>query len=213
MSFWTMPLPGLMRDQVVSVPIEYIGQASGSAPGNGGVTVAKPAGTGEGDLLLAFATRPGGSHYFPDPPGWLVSHSNQGLAPALLYRFAAAAEPADYTFSALGASRLSIIILCYRNAKRISIYGNYSESSSSSTSVASSIVLPKRGLLVAHFGIGNASSVVTPPSGLDQVAISLGANPSAAIYHDIDAPAGSTGDRSLTWGHSNQKWASLIGID
>jgi hypothetical protein len=111
---WVAVTLALRPNQNISPP-EFIASAQQQNTTNGNsLTIDKPAGTLEGDLMVAFMAAQI-TYSFSSPAGWTEIGDYNGVAVA--YKVAGASEGSSYTFSSsLSASKLSGAILTYRGA-------------------------------------------------------------------------------------------------
>ena len=112
-SSWAAVTLALRPNQDKPTP-EFIASAQRqNASTSANLTIDKPAGTLEGDLMVAFLAAGGGD--WGHPSGWTEVGDTNGYA--VSYKVAGASEPSSYTFS-LSSSlfRLSGAIVTYRDA-------------------------------------------------------------------------------------------------
>lgn len=122
-----VPPPGLMKPKIIVEPAVFVAAASaGNSSGSSSITVSKPTGTQEDDLLVFFWFGQGGSaaQIISRPSGWANKYSatdpNQDGTAAFFdcdTLIAGAAEPASYTWTLSGGGEEGLgAILAYRPA-------------------------------------------------------------------------------------------------
>lgn len=190
----------------VALP-EFVSSSVGR--GSGSATVNVPAGTQDGDLLIALAFSVAGSH---TSVGWPSAFTGIHFdAPAdngfYIATRIASGEPANYNFGFQLTGSATFVLLTYRNATRVNTVGTMARASSTTVGTASSIFPTYDGVLCAAFYNESPGVVsgVSAPSGM-ALRASFGAGgpgstPQALVY-DQSQVATATGTRSVTWATS-----------
>lgn len=172
----------------------------------------KPAGTREGDLMIAYLLSGGGNQSNPgwfDPAGWTYAVNLTGGAStnrpfnAIAYKVAGASEPSTYTFQATTSRTLAGTIVTYRN-------GAY-DATGTQVSAADPLVLPavtateNYSRVVGIAGRDVSNYTVIGPSGMSNLVTQNDATtPSWVIEQGNELIADiSTGTRSFTVGNTS----------
>lgn len=146
------------------------------APEPMALSVAVPAGTTTGDLLLAQVTAQGGASATITPPGgWtLVRRDNVGedLAQAIFQRIAGAGEPGGYAFSITGAESAAGGIVRVAGVDVVEpLHGSRGSTGSGTQLSAPGVSTDDPGTAVTFFGVLAPTSLSTP-SGFESVTAS-----------------------------------------
>jgi hypothetical protein len=180
------------------------------------LAIGKPAGTQQGDLMVAFMAVNGNCTWTGDS-GW-TEVIDQGATPSLrvAYLVAGASEPSSYTFTfSKDESKSSGVIATFRNAA-YDVVGTISTTSPSNVQTAPSITLSTgNSAILAFFASMSAGRTWSnATSGLISTATDSDVEPpSLALYRELDLPSGSTGTRSATAsGSLSSPACALIGI-
>ena len=173
------------------------------------MTIAKPSGTAEGDLLFAEITIGSATADVTPPTGWTFIHrAEQGFEANLsldtYYKIASSSEPSSYEF---------ILSVAKRNVGSISAYTGVSASSpldvhATSTGASSSAILAPsitttvdNALVIGIFSNGAENTTFGPPTEqTERVDHTAGSTSpaSAEVADEIFASAGPTGTRTAT---------------
>lgn len=184
-------------------------------------TVAKPAGTLSGDLLLAFLSI-AGSGNLPwsarIPAGWTMVVDNDigwffGHLTGLAYRIAGGSEPSTYAFElgSGGIARIAAIQDAAASAPTATEQVNVSSSAtinipSITTTVADSL------LVLLYQGYDGSADPFAEPAGTTEILdYAWDGNYGAAI--EARPTAGATGARTATQSNSNPSWGAAIVIE
>jgi hypothetical protein len=177
------------------------------------LTINKPTGTVQGDLLIAIVFADPNATWTGDT-GW-TEVVDQGTAPSLrvAYKVAGASEASSYTFISSASGLIGGAILTYKNALYDTI-GAIQTGTSGGVQTAPSITLAESAsTLIAVFARGQTTSWSAPSAGLSLLTTQTVVRPTWAIYHQIDLPSGSTGTRQATPANTAGSLACvLIGI-
>lgn len=184
--------------------------SAGNVSGTGTVVVSVPAGTVNGDLMIAVALR--NSTDIPSlPAGWTnLGTANAGPAIRVCYRVASS-EPANYSFVAAGT--IAAIIATYSGAAATSFIDQFSAPNrlTSTTSTALSVTPSVSNCMLVYVaGEGTTSGAWTGPSGWNQRSTQSG-GASVFLADLLQGAAAPTGNISATHATGNS-YASLVAI-
>jgi hypothetical protein len=102
----------------------FVAAEQGNSSGSTSITVTKPSGTTENDLLVACVTRNFTASPSTVPSGWTLIAENDSCGQleyiGVYYKVAGGSEPADYTWEWASISRTSGVIGAYRSGFDIS---------------------------------------------------------------------------------------------
>lgn len=199
---------------------------SAYANGTNTVTVSKPAGTAQDDVMIAFITPNADNQVITAPSGWTkdVERTGGSFNPGytVYWKVAGGAEPSTYDWSCLGFV-LTGVILSYSGADtstpiNVSAVTNISGGASTSfvaptvtTTVANCTLLCFFGTLAGAGG----GSPFTPPGSMtereDQAAISGNAC-DFSICDEALGASGATGTRTATANSSQFFWTGSVAL-
>lgn len=172
--------------------ITFVAAATAANSGAATLTINKPSGTLEGDLMISFVSN-GNSRTWTGDTGWteVVDDAvNGGIR--IAYKVAGASEGASYTFTAVEGNATSQgIIVTYRGAT-YSLIGTVS--AAASPTVAPTITTTAVGTILGYFNTVSASRTFTVPSGMGSVQY-LATNGSGELFSQ-KVPVGATGTRT-----------------
>ena len=201
---WTMF--GDIAQIVTSCAIRSTSKAlSGSTAS---LSVTKPTGTIDGDILVAFVTSDANTSIAST--GWTVQTQNASVFGtfAILTK-TAASEGASWNFTA-ASSKMMAQVVCVSGAASIDVVGTFPAPSSGSPQVATAITPTGAGLMLGAFFNGSATNTVSsPPAGMDFIDSQTQAYQGLFAYSEI-VPSGSTGSRSITWAGTSAATQALI---
>lgn len=182
--------------------IEIVANATGALANATSVTINKPTGTSEGDLLVAFFTTLNGGAWSGDT-GWTEVLDQAGSGGKggirIAYKVAGSSEGSSYTFTTTKDYGYGAII-SIRNAAWDTV-GTLASGLSGSTQTANSITIGKSdAFLFAVFATTRqTTNWSSPSSGLVSYLTGAASSyPSYAIYYDDFVASGSTGTKSAT---------------
>src|SRR5262249_8130397 len=141
------------------------------------ITVSKPAGTAQNDLLIAIVVHQGGMwEGIAAPPGWSVIPNTDafigttGPHTHAFRKLAGASEPASYTFSDQGSAQdMAAGVLDVTGARTAPIDTSAIQTNGYGLTVhAPSITTTLDNELVVFAGAANGSVTFTPPSGMTE---------------------------------------------
>jgi hypothetical protein len=230
---------GWLDDGVTDVNIigaEYLAHTVGTlANGAGGsMTIGKPSGVQEGDILLFYYLGDGSTASISSRPSGFNSHvsnsANMDGGPAFKaidYKVAGASEPANYTWTRGGGSADSIYVLI---AYRPSVAGDPFDPDSSTGAVVGGAIHNSSGLVTTlpqtrivnswmanRTGGTGALTISSPPAGNTQRALLDGsgigrADLNIALYDEPKINEGAALSRQLTWDLSADGFVTSTGI-
>jgi len=176
------------------------------------LTINKPTGTLEGDLMVAVVNNSSNCSWTGDT-GW-TEVADQGSSPStrIAYKVAGASEGASYVFTSSANGTSSGTIVTYRNAAYDAV-GTITSSANPLvlSSVTASVAFSRILATVAR----NATSItITGPATMQQIAIDNDAtDPSRLVEQDDTlSPAGASGTRSFTVGSTSNVSGALVAI-
>jgi len=190
--------------------------ASAKATGNASVTINKPTGTANNDLMIAFVFMDSGLNRTWTPPsGWTeVLDMNSPPNITVAYKIAGASEPANYTWSPSGTGGCAGTIVTYSNASYDKI-GTVSTTMVGSVQTASGITLAASGSTLFAFFCNSNTGVTwsSPTSGLSSLVSNSTTYGSYVLYSQDNVGSGATGDKSATVSStSGERGYVLVGI-
>lgn len=148
--------------------VTAVGNSTFSGTAATSVTLGKPAGTQQGDVMLAVIALTG-NLAVSAPSGWTAATSvlnGNNMAQAVFWRVATNSNADSYTFTWASSANVTSAILSFRNANPTTpVSGSIGQANASSTTItAGSITAPANGLVVGFFQVRNTSAI-TPPAG------------------------------------------------
>jgi hypothetical protein len=176
------------------------------------LTINKPTGTVEGDLMVAVMATDGSITGWSGDLDWVELADQGSSTPSLrvAYKVAGPAEPSNYTFTASSGKILSGTILTYRYAAYDTI-GSF-------TTGTNPLILPSispsesQSILIAAGARGAASITLgTPTSMTARVTDADGTSPSYIVC-DQTVAKGPTGTRSMSTGSTTNVAGILLSI-
>ena len=202
--------------------VTYQSQASATPSSGTSITVAKPAGTVEGDVLVALmvAITSSSSGDISAPAGWLSAGSGAVAAPPgftgrglCAYRVTGASEPANYTFTRGDAiSAAAGVILRYAPQAPTAPPGVVDAVGMSGQ------VTP--GVAPSVDAAGNADTLITwhisrttegaTPTGMTQRALISLTDIKLGCYDELLSSPGATGTRTWTGSSNARSWSILL---
>jgi len=189
--------------------------------GSNSLTINKPSGVSDGDLLLAQITFEKGSDAGSDaqitPSGWtLVRRTNRGtdIGQAIFHKVVtdAATEPASYTWNFTNSPKVAGGILRYSGVDTANpIIASSGGTGDSSTLTAPSVASEPNSMLVALFGLKKKDTTMSTPTGMTNPPRYLFQNPNDVRIMATDqlGPANPTGNRVSNAG-SGDKWVAQL---
>jgi fibronectin type 3 domain-containing protein len=200
--------------------IVFSAAATGKVAGEAGITLSRPTGTANGDVLLAAIDVLAGAA--PSPPtGWTLVRSDSSgstITQAVYIHVLTDAEPPSYTWTFASAQNASGVIVAYAGVDTetpiAGTAGAAKQSSISATAPSLSTDVSNT-LLAAVFGAATNAGVTPPPEMLEKAEIIGGASNKRTVTEVADQPApgaGSTGSRTATLSKAAANVAQLIAL-
>ena len=187
--------------------------------GSNSLTINKPSGVSNGDLLLAHITFEKGSDAGSDaqitPSGWtLVRRNNRGtdIGQAIFRRVVADAvtEPASYTWNFNNSPKVVGGILRYSGVDTSNpIIASSGNTGDSSTLTAPSVASEANSMLLALFGLKKKDTSMSTPTGMTERYLFQNPNDVRIKAADQLGPADPTGNRVSNAG-SGDKWVAQL---
>lgn len=188
----------------------YVARSFAEYSQSGSLSISKPTGVVEGDIMIAFLQHSDIATWTP-PAGW-TEVLDQGSAPSIsvAYKIATASEGASYAFGCSLSAARSGHIFAYRGGDFDAI-GSVGSSTGTSITIPGITVSSDNSLLLCLFAHGSASASATSPSGMTAVIVDTNATaPSSRISFQA-VGAGATGSKTFT-SSSGDKAAVLLSI-
>jgi len=151
-------------------------RANASAQSQNSLTITKPTGTVQNDVMIANIYVVGTDPNITAPSGWtLVLDTFDGTTARLstYYKVAGASEPASYQWTFGGATMAEGGIITFYGVittNPVDVYGGQANAASTSYTAPSVTTTVSNAMLVAAFGAkaGGGSNTVTPPPGMTE---------------------------------------------
>jgi hypothetical protein len=156
----------------LSKPILYRSSASAVVNSGTSITINKPAGLVDGDVMVAsIGFSSGGATITPQDAGWtFVSRAVNGAgASVAVYVQVASGEPANYTWDLSAALAIGGTVTAYTGVDTTTPVDTSGISSNGTTTASISTAQPGEMLVASFFGWTNGSaSTWTPPAGMTE---------------------------------------------
>lgn len=182
------------------------------------LSVVKPAGTAEGDLMIAFCAVYDLATFTLTPPaGWtqLLIRVDVDTSGVIFYKIATASEPANYSFTVSTSTRLAISISAYSNVNQTTpfgatIVGGAADGVATTSRTIASINTTAANSMLVYWSAAYESQPTVYPPGMtlrfvtELVAVSL---------DEIIPVAGATGSRTVTQealGGNRMAWSGFM---
>ena len=200
------------------MPMNYAAQASATPTSGTTVVVSKPAGTIDGDVLVAMVSIRASSPSITPPSGWTLVGSVAGTSSGTVtgvWTRVASSEPASYTWTSSNTITDAVgLILRYTPAAPTTAPGSVdatAQGSLVSPAVAPSVsATGNNDRLICLFSTG--STVGSTPSGMTQRAAIDNGLSGAWAYDELLTAIGATGTRTWTGSGSGVGWTvALLG--
>jgi len=172
------------------------------------LSVNKPAGTIDGDILIAFAAS--GANAAIASTGWTKHTENVSVAGSFaIFSKTAASEGASWNFTC-STERMGVHVLCIKGATAVDVFGAIPGTDSGATGVAASVTPASAGILLGGFFSTASSATTDGPSNMTVVDTLSQTYQQINVYSEI-VSSGATGTRSATWaGAMGSKTQALI---
>ena len=178
---------------------EFVSSSSTQNISNGStLTISKPFGTFEGDLMVAVMAASSNKGAWPDVTGWTEVADQVNVSPTLriAYKVAGSSEGSSYTFTnSTNQMSLAGTILTYRYATYDTI-GTFA-TSDIKLDLPSINVATSQSILIAAAARAGASATLGTPAGMTALVIDDDGDAPSRIICDQIAPAGATGTRRV----------------
>lgn len=193
----------------------FIASTNNQVSGSSTLTINKPSGTQEGDLMVAVMSRGGTSaQTWTGDTGWTEVADQTTASPSLriAYKVAGSSEGSSYSFTCSSSvSPLAGCILTYRGAAYDTI-GAFATGSSSLSAPSINTSLPNC-VLIASFSRNDVSITCTTPTGMTaRVTDSNATAPSYLVADEVFTVVGATGVRTSTVGSTTDVAGILMSI-
>ncbi|MBB3083226.1 PKD domain-containing protein [Geodermatophilus sabuli] len=173
------------------------------------VTMPRPTGLADGDVLIAQITADNAPSMSSVPAGWtpvLAAPVSIGSgARVFVYSrmvTSPATEPASYTWRLSAAQKWGAVVGSFRGVDRTTVFDTAPVTAVDRTYTASSLTLPgvttvtEGAMLIGGIGLDSSAAGIEPPTGWAEVGESSGAQ-TAELAHRTPATVGASG--SATW--------------
>ena len=180
------------------------------------ITITKPAGTVDGDVLIAIINGNGNGLTITSA-GWVsIDVVDDASATMEIFYKVASSEGADFTFDMGYELRVSGVISTFTGVDTADVDDTHSSNKNSSTTshVATGITTGADNIMLIYAAGYDSGSTYTwtPPSGFDEAAES-GAAAGTTIAYDIQSSAGASGDKTATLSGAKSGVAFLFGLN
>lgn len=179
-----------VKNDGAAAPV-FIGQAQNS--GTTSISVTKPSGVIDGDLMVAVAYCFGGS--LVTPSGWTVADSS--TTDRRVYYKVASSEGSSYTFAGASGS-INALIVAYRGAA-FDVAGAF-QGTSANPSVATAITVTSNNSIVLDLIAGASGNYTTSTAGYRLLGQTPAATTGVGVFYKTGVSAGSTGTVSVVPG-------------
>ncbi len=198
-------LPWRARAAGVSVGVT----SSGSSSSRSSITLARPAGTQPGDVMVASIVV-NDDDVITAPAGWALVRQDRivdVIRQALYVRAATASEPASFQWALPGSRRAAGGITTYSGVDPVNpvdVHDAQVQATATTAVTAPSVTTTVPDTLLVHFAAVNAEGTLTPPAGMAErweAASPNSSNTRDALASSSDvlhSPAGPTGARTAT---------------
>jgi hypothetical protein len=170
----------------------------------GSITLTKPSGTVEGDMMIVLITDDATGNALTCSGWTAISETDNQARVSAFYKEAGGSEPADYTFTAAGAGRgfAGVIGSFSKTGGTWDASAITTNDTTNTGAVASltttSITCVDSSILICGFGNDSAFTVSVAPADMTIVdAAQVGNSVAAAMYYEARDSGGVT--KSITW--------------
>jgi len=194
-------------------------KGGGKAAGDTTLTLNKPSGTAQGDILIASVSDDAGSNttITSVPSGWSLVGTRQTSGTVLgqaVYRYIVpSGAPANWTWTLSGNIKSAGVIDAYSSVLDVQVFGQQVNAASTSV-VAPTITTTSPNTMLVFVGSTAANTSFTPPSGMieDPNTDQGTAGVSTEIAHKTPTAQGATGTRTATAGTSAVNIGTLLAL-
>jgi calcineurin-like phosphoesterase family protein len=204
--------------------IKFRGVASSASDNpRASLTIDRPAGTKEGDVMVASVVANDNDPLAP-PPGWTAIRTDvvkDAVRQDIYYRVAKANDPASFTWTLGRNRRLAGAISTYSGvdaARPVDADGAKLESAGGATLTAPSITTTTQGAMLIALVAVNSDGTISAPAGMTErweVASRFPGQPRSAVTEGSDeilTAAGATGTRRATTSTAGAGIAALVAL-
>ncbi len=208
-----------------SGPVTFRAASSdGSNDSRSSITIAKPAGTQAGDVMVASVVLNDDDPSISAPAGWTLVRQDavlNAVLQAVFVRVAGASEPASYTWSIPDFRRITGGISTYSGvdtAHPVDAHNGATDAVGSTSIVAPSITTTTAGAMILHLAAINAEGTIAPPGGSTErwenhaFRVDSTRDALAASADMVQADAGATGSRTATASQSGRNIGVLLAL-
>lgn len=192
----------------------YVARAWGDTGGStaGSFTIAKPAGTIEGHLMIAAVF--GTSGVMSADHGWdrVAEIRNDACSGSIFEKVAGTSEPSSYTFSGSGPVKHMGGEIQTWSGAQVDQDGSFYKGSGTTDIVMPGVKPSENGTLLAWCVTDAASGTYSTPSGMTSRALSNTNRPSLASFYQSVVKNVNTGTRTSTPGVSGSQRGVMINL-
>ena len=189
----------------------FISASDARAPNT--INLPVPAGTSNGDLMIAFITSNVAGGSTSTPSGWTKILTSVGNNLTLeVFTKVASGEPASYAFSK--SATVTGVMVTYRGGTGlVDVIGAYTYAAASAVSTGASIAPSVAGTLIGLFAARTDSLAISSgPTGMTTRKYAPAEPITMAVYDLSPSPAGASGAKTLTWVSSTATGGVLLQI-
>ena len=180
-------------------PAQFIAAAqTGNASASTNLIINKPAGTAQGDLMIAVVSRVESANGTWTPPAGWTETADEGVAPdiSIAWKIAGASEGANYTFVHASSKLLAGAILTYRGGA-YGVTGAFATATAPTAVNAPSITPTAANALVLAAYAEAAAATWTTPSGFTN-RVTISTNGGISVSDKVTGPPAASGAVSAT---------------
>lgn len=207
---------GVLLQVTNELPVapEFIANATAqSTSGANSLTINKPTGTQEGDLMVLTASVGGNSPNMSSPSGWttVADASETNPCTIIAYKVAGASEPSSYTVTTNKSQSMGGAIVVYR-------YAAYDTIAEAFNTTANPLVLTSispsmsQSMLIAIAARSASGVTLTTPTSMTAKVVDADATGPSYIVCDQKVAKGPTGTRTTTVGSTSNVAGILLAI-
>ncbi|MGH8972545.1 MAG: DUF7594 domain-containing protein [Acidimicrobiia bacterium] len=206
-------------------PVTFRAASSdGSDDTRSSITIAKPAGTQPGDVMVAAIVLNDDDPAISTPVGWTLVRTDAVLNAVLqsvYVRVAGASEPASYTWSIPDFRRITGGISSYSGVDTshpVDAHNGATDAGGGTSIIAPSITTTTPGAMILHLAAINAEGTISPPAGSTErwenhaFRVDSTRDALAESSDVVQAAAGVTGSRTATASQSGRNIGVLLAL-